>query len=486
VHQRLGVILGCPPLLGQQRDATIGRLDMEGPLRRHPLLRTAALAGLLCATAPGAAHADSLVFVKGGQVWISHTDGSGARPVTAAANHWAWPSQADDGTIFVAGGAARVNPGGTDSDGSSEIYHLDQFGAQLGSPATTPGSSSSPACPTYPPTSLRVSPDGRRAVYDMFHCDYRYPFLQDLAGGGFSSFATDYSRPQWLDATHVLITHIGPTFGNAAFAVYDTVARTGHGPSDDPYMTDRQATAARDGSRVAVLEDDGPDYIDGAHHADIRLYTTAGNDVTEPTLKCTLARDPGNIANFDAASPAFSPDGSRLVWAENDGIHTAITANLGDCGSVTERLLVAGGTYPFFGRGAVADAPSAGAPAPAAPAPSPSPVPARFVLVSSARTATLTAAGVLRLVVTPSESGSGKATGTISVPKARVVRFGTVKLKLTAGERTRITLKLAKRDARRVLAALRRTRRLTAAIRLTATSTAGHTARRTLAIRLSR
>ena len=463
---------------------------------RHSLRWTAALAGLLAAAMPAAAHADSLVFVKGGRVWISHADGTGAHTVTSTTNNWAWPSQADDGSVFAAGGAARVNLGGTDSDGSSEIYRLDQFGTQIGTPLTTPGSSSSPACPTYPPTSLRVSPDGRRAVYDAFNCDYRYPFLHDLGSGQFSSFATDYSRPQWLDDTHVLITHVGPTFGNASFAVYDTVAKTGHGPTDDPYMTDRQATASRDGSRVAVLEDDGPDYLDGAHHADILIYSTTGQDVTQPTLKCTLTLDPSAIANFDAASPAFSPDGSRLAWAQTDGIHSAITSNLDDCGSVTDRLLIGGGAYPFFGKGPVADAPPTHAPGPAAattppaapPAATPiAPAPRTFTIVASTKTAKLTRAAALRLVVTPAESGTGRATGTIAVPNAaRIVRFRPATLKLTAGRRTTVTLKLAARDARAVRKALKRRRRLTASVTLTATSTAGHKSLQKLAIKVTR
>ena len=51
------------------------------------------LAGLLLAALPAAAHADSLVYVNSGAVWISHSDGSAAREVVATANNWTWPSR---------------------------------------------------------------------------------------------------------------------------------------------------------------------------------------------------------------------------------------------------------------------------------------------------------------------------------------------------------------------------------------------------------
>ncbi|WP_028061063.1 TolB-like translocation protein [Candidatus Solirubrobacter pratensis] len=449
---------------------------------RNLLILTAALALI----APAPAAADSLVFVKDGEVWISHADGAGARAVTRAPNNWAWPSVADDGTIVAAGGAQRVNAGGTDSDGAGEIYRLDQAGRQLGPPVATPGSNSSPACPTYSPTSLRVSPDGRQVVYDAFHCDYQYPFLEDLATGHFGSFATDYARPQWLDATHVLITHIGTTFGNASFAVYDTVSGTGHGPSADPYMDDYQATAARDGSRVAVLEDDAPDFLDGvARHADIRIYSTAGGDVTNPVERCTLTLDPARISRFITASPAFSPDGARLMWAQDDGIHTAPTANLDNCAAVQDTLLIAGGAYPFFGTAAATDAPPPGP----TPTPPPAPptccaVPAAFTLASPTTRARLSRTGRLSISVTASAKGALRATGTVKVAK-RTIRFRAARAALAAGRHATVALTLSKRDARRVLAALRH-RRLTASITLSATAASGAHAVKRLKVKLAR
>src|SRR3954464_5614275 len=69
---------------------------LVGPMRT-PLLLTALL-GLLLAL-PAVAAADSIVYLKDGQVWISGADGSGARQFTAAPNSWEWPSESDDGTL---------------------------------------------------------------------------------------------------------------------------------------------------------------------------------------------------------------------------------------------------------------------------------------------------------------------------------------------------------------------------------------------------
>jgi hypothetical protein len=57
-----------------------------------------------------------------------------------------------------------------------------------------------------------------------------------------------------------------------------------------------------------------------------------------------------NAASFTSASPTFTPDGSRLAWAEKDGVHFANTSDLGSCSAVTDGLLVAGAAYPFFGK----------------------------------------------------------------------------------------------------------------------------------------
>ena len=72
------------------------------------------LAALVVALAlPGVAAADSLVFVKAGNVWLANADGSNAYQVTldgTAAHPYASPSQADDGTIVAVRATATTRP----------------------------------------------------------------------------------------------------------------------------------------------------------------------------------------------------------------------------------------------------------------------------------------------------------------------------------------------------------------------------------------
>src|SRR3954452_1672186 len=107
---------------------------------------------------PALASADSIVYLKDGQVWIANADGSGGRQFTAAANSWAWPSEADDGTVVVAGGPAHDASG----FGSSDLYRFKGDGTQIGGPIPTPGTYSTASCPEPPPTSVRVSFDASK------------------------------------------------------------------------------------------------------------------------------------------------------------------------------------------------------------------------------------------------------------------------------------------------------------------------------------
>lgn len=67
-------------------------------MRRYPAL-VAVLLTAAAFTAP-IALADSIVYEKGGNVWLSNPDGSGQRQVTTSGGY-SKPTQANDGTIVA-------------------------------------------------------------------------------------------------------------------------------------------------------------------------------------------------------------------------------------------------------------------------------------------------------------------------------------------------------------------------------------------------
>src|SRR5438309_1242597 len=118
-------------------------------MRLLPIALTAVSLAALPAAPALAAPGGSLVFIRDGNVWIAQGDGTGARAVTRDGGY-AFPSQADDGTIVAQRGSAFVR--------------LSQAGAPLGSPIESVlGDSPLPgfAGPYWP----RVSPDGSTIAY---------------------------------------------------------------------------------------------------------------------------------------------------------------------------------------------------------------------------------------------------------------------------------------------------------------------------------
>ena len=79
----------------------------------------------------------------------------------------------------------------------------------------------------------------------------------------------------------------------------------------------------------------------------LRLFTAAAPGA-EPVFRCEIgARGGGHRPS--STSPTFSPDGSRLAWAESDGIHVAALGALTDCDAIRERVVTLPGAWePYW------------------------------------------------------------------------------------------------------------------------------------------
>jgi hypothetical protein len=338
-------------------------------LSRRAAIAAAASALAIVATAPSA-HADSLVYVKGGNVWISHGDGSNPKQVTGAANTWSWPTEDDAGHILVAGGAESVNAGVEDTAGS-QIYRLDQQGQSLSAPQLTPGSSSTGSCPTYPPQSLRVAPDGQHYAYHAFFCDHFITEIGTVGGSGFTSseYMSDFVDPYWVSNSDFVASRGGEPLvdSDGEWWVHELGQQIDYGynwfgdpanyASEGGWATGFDGIAvSRDGTKVATVEDDAANWLGAAHQVAVRLWSAGGAPSSAnpspatPSFECELdlGGDPSSTDWFDNAGPTFSPDGTRLAFAEPDGIHIANVSNLANCATVTAPLVIPGATQPFW------------------------------------------------------------------------------------------------------------------------------------------
>jgi hypothetical protein len=113
-------------------------------MRTRILLPLAATFALACA---GVASADSLVYIKDGNVWLSSPDASKAYQVTFDGGYSS-PSQSDNGTIAALRGG--------------QLVRMDRTGRQLNAPIDGMGSPGANNGTFYGPYEPRISPDGSK------------------------------------------------------------------------------------------------------------------------------------------------------------------------------------------------------------------------------------------------------------------------------------------------------------------------------------
>jgi len=361
----------------------------------------AALCMAAVVVVPATAAAESIVYVRSGDVYL--TAPQGTLRITTDGGYES-PSQSDDGTI-VAVRQVKVERDGTERD-VRLIHRFDRTGRLLNAPTEAVPVNNSRY---VGPLGMSVSFDGTIAAYHYFNYTGLVP-RQELPRLSMAYTDRDTPREEIVEAGWYLNpTWVAPRtvaiFGTGGFIPNVQLYTVGEGEfvdwfSDPNGVTLGSGDLSRDGARFAAT-------AEGA--SEIRLYSMAAPPPAMPTPTCTISK-PG--ATYQ--SPSWSPDSKELAWSEEDGLHIAAIPSITDCAAIQEALAAPGAESPDFG--------PAGLPQASAPAVKVS-ARAVFATISCARACKLSA----KLV---------KAGRTVSTARKRLTGAGTARLRLAKNGRT--------------------------------------------------
>jgi hypothetical protein len=351
-------------------------------VRFLPILIVTAITLGLCAAS---ASADSIVYAKKGDLYLTSPDGSKGYRLTTGGG-FSSPSQADNGII----GALRYG----------KLVRLDRRGRMLNKPvggmgSPGPGSTRSIGGPYEP----RISPDGKRFAYYFYvqsSTDDWENYKIHISTGSYgtwtwadhftspateSEFSHTFVQPEWVTNNRLLgsvslVMNLFTWELGTGHGLYDSGGQWWASFQDPPdeygvaafhqYMdpalsSDGTKLAMTDGegdnSQLVIAATHGPAWSGHAPYPEPDyLAATAGNGsgLPAPTIECATAR--GKYVN-----PSWSRDGRLLAYGTSDGVHV-LTIPSFDCSTATEHVVAAGGTDPAFGPADVnmADAPRSG------------------------------------------------------------------------------------------------------------------------------
>lgn len=327
--------------------------------------RSIALAAALTLLAAAPASADSIAYIKDGNVWLATPDGSRQVQVTTSGSY-SYVSQADDGTMIA------LAPG-------ERLHKLSRTGAVLAD-FTTYVSDGGPVSRFKGPFNPEISPDGSKVAFEWFNDAYHHepgcsdqtvpPCAVYTQSQGVGVTASDrYTGPEvyglmtgWIYPHWVTDDLLLRSFSGAVFN--DDAVFTPLGGAVDPWFYDDQqgygvddVELSRDKSTVIGIA--------GAESEKLRVYRTTFDPFTAPEWDHRpFAQGNQRVAErcyeLDGKfeSTTLAPDGRGFAYGTPEGVYVAaIPAGCapGDRGT----LLAAGARFPDWGP---ADVPAAATP----------------------------------------------------------------------------------------------------------------------------
>lgn len=335
--------------------------------RNHILRRALVLATLVGAAAgPAAAQADSIAYVKDGDVYLSTSDGARQYRVTANGGY-SDVSQADDGTMIALHGV--------------RLHRLARDGRVLADFDTPVSDTRPPGSRVfYGPFEPAISPDGTKVAYTYYYMTQTqnpncYPptCLVAINEGGTGYSHADrqtswdepgfhkhsgWRHPAWVDNGTTLLSN--PTHLPNADVVVDMPGNRGKtfmaqnwfsdAVEGNPHVSGGDVT--RDERKLA--------FVTGENDKTLTLYAINGVPRTfkdgeaDPSTRPAVCYRYGDAAGGTFGTPSFSPDGTKLLWADAEGIKVVdVPSFAGGCtttgASPSGRVLVAGGSQPDWG-----------------------------------------------------------------------------------------------------------------------------------------
>jgi PKD repeat protein len=173
----------------------------------------------------------------------------------------------------------------------------------------------------------------------------------------------DFYDPEWIDGSHFLVSHAGPTVTDTQTRWFVHAVGDGDDVGTGWYEPELTATGAhgvisRDGTTFAVLTDDAADHLDGVPRSvSFWVYTAPSLAAAETEgwpEHCTIGLDASDFDDIYRASPTLTPDGGALYWADDAGVERADLSH--GCAGAAPTLVAPGGTQPFVSAGPVVSA----------------------------------------------------------------------------------------------------------------------------------